>query len=93
MPDIQIHRSHHFDHDKARRSAREIVEHLGESLDISFHWEGDCLYFERSGLTGQLDVGPAEVRISMSLGLLLRPMKKRLEQQIHRHMDELFNHA
>jgi putative polyhydroxyalkanoate system protein len=46
------------------------------------------LIFRRSGIHGQMIVNDADVHIQCKLGLLLRPLRGRLEGEIHRFLDE-----
>jgi putative polyhydroxyalkanoate system protein len=61
---------------------------LAERYEISHHWQEDSLHFERSGVSGQIDLEPGVIRISVRLGFLLASLKSRLEQEIHRQLDE-----
>jgi putative polyhydroxyalkanoate system protein len=61
---------------------------LAERYEISHHWQEDSLHFERSGVSGQIDLEPGVIRISVRLGFLLASLKSRLEQEIHRQLDK-----
>ncbi len=90
MSHIAIHRSHELTLDQARRAAETLAEQLAERYEISHHWQGDSLHFERSGVGGHIDLEPGAVRITARLGFLLAPFKYKLEQEIHRQLDEIF---
>jgi putative polyhydroxyalkanoate system protein len=90
MVHIDIQRTHTLNHDQAREAAANVAAHLNEKFDINYHWEGDSLHFERSGVSGHIDVYESDVRIRVRLGFLLLPMKHHFEQAIHRYIDELF---
>lgn len=91
MSHILIHRPHDLGHEEARNSANTVAEHLRDEFNLSYRWEGDSLHFERTGVDGHIDVKPAEVLIEVRLGMLLRPLKGRLEKEIHRYLDEIFD--
>lgn len=90
MSHIIIHRSHELTLDQAHRAAETIADQLAARYELTHHWQGDSLHFERSGVSGHIDLEPGELRIDVRLGFLLVPLKHRLEQEIHRQLDELF---
>ena len=88
MSHIMIHRPHGLADGQARAAAEALVEELAERYEISHHWQEDSLYFERSGVSGQIDLEPGLIRISVRLGFLLATLRSRLEREIHRRLDE-----
>jgi putative polyhydroxyalkanoate system protein len=90
MSHIVVHRSHELSLDQARQAAETLAAQLAERYEVSYHWQDDSLHFERSGVNGRIDLEPGGVRINARLGFLLVPLKHRLEQEIHRYLDEMF---
>jgi putative polyhydroxyalkanoate system protein len=88
MSHIVIHRDHELTLDQARETAETLAGQLAERYEISHHWQEDSLHFERSGVSGQIDLEPGVIRISVRLGFLLASLKSRLEQEIHRQLDK-----
>lgn len=89
MADIRIQRS--FSKPKA-----EIIEHLDE-LQAAFEKKlqlrcqrdrDDHLRFSRTGAKGQLSVGDSSLSIEVSLGFLLKPMKRTIESEINNTLDK-----
>ncbi len=78
-------------------AVRARVEHLAQALqsqwDMDYRWEGDRLLFRRSGAEGYIEVGENYVALSLTLGLLLRPMKGRIEESIRRQLAQELGHA
>jgi putative polyhydroxyalkanoate system protein len=70
-----------------------LVDQLTDRYECQTHWDDGSLRFERSGIAGQIDFEPGTVRISVQLGFLLVPLKHRLEQEIHRYLDEGFGES
>ncbi len=93
MSHIVIHRDHPLTLDEARQAAETLAVQLAERYDLSHHWQDDTLYFERSGVGGQIELEPGKLRISVRLGFLLATLKYKLEQEIHAYLDELFQQA
>lgn len=89
MSHIVIHRDHELTLDQARAAAEALAGQLAERYEISHYWQEDSLHFERSGVSGQIDLEPGVIRISVRLGFLLVSLKSRLEQEIDRQLDEM----
>ena len=53
-------------------------------------WRGNVLDFERPGVTGSLAVDDKDVRLTVSLGFLLKMMRPSIESAVHEEMDKLF---
>jgi putative polyhydroxyalkanoate system protein len=90
MSHINIHRKHDLSHEKARESAESIAKYLDDKFSLSYRWEGSSLHFERSGVSGYIEIEEKDVWVNVRLGFLLLPLRSRFEQEIHRYMDELF---
>jgi putative polyhydroxyalkanoate system protein len=93
MSHIRINRDHSLTIDRAREIVDALATQLTDRYECHTRWQDDSLHFERSGIAGQIDVEPGIVRISARLGFLLAPLKHRLEQEIHRYLDEGFGES
>ncbi|GAA3571437.1 MULTISPECIES: polyhydroxyalkanoic acid system family protein [Marinobacter] len=89
MSVIDIHRAHSLDHDHARQAAEALASDLAREFDVHYQWDGDLVRFKRSGVKGQLTIKPDDIHVHLELGLLLRPFKGRIEQEIHSQLDQL----
>ncbi len=89
MSVIDITRHHQLTHDEAIRIASDLAVSLSDRFDLRYEWQNDCLVFHRSGVKGRLNVQPTLFHVRLELGLLLRPFKGRIEQEIHAHLDGL----
>ena len=89
MSVIDIHRAHSLDKEHAREAAETLAKDLSEQFDVNYQWEGDLLKFKRSGVKGQLDISENDLHIRLELGLMLRPFKSRIEQEIHSQLDQI----
>jgi putative polyhydroxyalkanoate system protein len=87
MAHIDERRKHSKGKDKAREAAEEIAQDIGQKIGAKYRWEGDDLRFERSGAKGSIHVDEGEVRVQVELGLLLRPLKGKIESAIRDYMD------
>ena len=86
MPNIHIKRSHKLTREEARARVEEIAKDLKKKLDAKYAWKGDSLQFKRTGASGSIDVGKDFIDINIELGMLLSPMKGKIEQSIREHM-------
>ncbi|KAE8545908.1 MULTISPECIES: polyhydroxyalkanoic acid system family protein [Marinobacter] len=89
MSVIDIHRAHSLDKEHAREAAETLAKDLSKQFDVNYQWEGDLLKFKRSGVKGQLDISEHDLHIRLELGLMLRPFKSRIEQEIHSQLDQI----
>ena len=89
MSVIDIHRAHSLDKEHAREAAETLAKDLSKQFDVNYQWEGDLLKFRRSGVKGQLDISENDLHIRLELGLMLRPFKSRIEQEIHSQLDQI----
>lgn len=90
MSEIRISRPHGLSIKKAKAAAERIAAELAEEFDITYGWEGNRLEFERSGVTGSIEVDKKHVEIHARLGLMLSMLRSRIEREIHRFCDENF---
>jgi putative polyhydroxyalkanoate system protein len=89
MSDIELVKFHSLPIAKAKTLAQKEVDSLSGEYDLSSEWRGNTLHFHRSGLDGQMHVTDSEIRLHVTLGLLLRPFKGRLVDHIERTFDRL----
>ena len=66
---------------------KDVIEKLGgdlqSRLNLKCHWKNDLtLMFARQGAKGSITITEKSVDVSLSLGLLLRPMKRVIENDI-----------
>ncbi|WP_417530090.1 polyhydroxyalkanoic acid system family protein [Marinobacter lipolyticus] len=89
MSVIDVHRAHSLDKAHAREAAETLAQDLSRQFDVNYQWEGDVLRFKRSGVKGQLTIDHNDLHIHLELGMLLRPFKSRIEQEIHAQLDQI----
>ena len=90
MADIEIRRIHDLGLKDARQAAERMAEQLGRKFGLKGDWAGNVLSFERPGVNGSLSVGEKDVRLSVTLGFLLKAMRGSIEQAIESELDSLF---
>jgi putative polyhydroxyalkanoate system protein len=85
---IIVRRTHQLDAATARRMAEKIAGRMRREFGGTFDWNGDTLRFKRTGAAGHVDLAPQQVTVHVNLGLLLRPLRRRIEREIHAYLDE-----
>jgi putative polyhydroxyalkanoate system protein len=89
MSTIDVHRSHSLDKEHARQAAETLAKDLSSQFGVDYRWEGDVMKFKRSGVKGQLELSSDDLHVHLELGLMLRPFKSRIEQEIHSQLDTI----
>jgi len=91
MADIDIKRAHNLGMKAARAAADRMAGQLGRKFGLQGDWSGNVLNFERPGVTGSLAVDEKDVRLTVTLGTLLKMMRGSIERAAHEEMDKLFS--
>ncbi len=90
MSRIDIRHAHSLPKAKARKAVEEVANKLAERFQMECAWEGDILNFSRSGVDGQIEVGPKELRVHAKLGFLAAMFKDSIQNEIMKVLDEKF---
>jgi putative polyhydroxyalkanoate system protein len=87
MAVIRVRRQHHLGAKEARSTVEKLAKKLQKELDAQYHWQGSKLQFKRSGASGHIDVSEHEVNVEIKLGMLLTPLKGKIEKTIKDEID------
>ena len=90
MSHIDIHAYHQLGREQAQQAADELSEDLAVKFGIEYGWEGDVIYFERTGVHGQITVNDSEIHIQAQLGFMLALLKGPIENEIHQYLRDRF---
>ena len=90
MADVESRKVHGRSLEEARKTAEQIADELRNKYNLNGNWQGNTLVFGGSGIKGLLEVDEAEVRISLTLGLLLKAFKGKIQGEVDRNLDKLF---
>ena len=91
MAQISIRKKHCLGRQGARRTADKLASSLAEEYRANCSWQGDELLFSSTGVSGKLQVTEQEVAIDVNLGLMLRPLKAKIESGIVARLDEILD--
>jgi putative polyhydroxyalkanoate system protein len=89
MADIDLKRQHDLGLKGARAAADHMAGELKKKFGLSGDWKGNTLHFERSGISGALEVAESMVHITATLGFLMKAMKPTIEKAIATELDRL----
>ncbi len=90
MSRIDIRHAHSLPRAKARKAVEEVAKTLAERFQMVYAWEGDTLNFSRSGVDGQIALGPKDLHVLAKLGFLTAMFKDPIESEIRRVLGERF---
>lgn len=82
MSNIHIKQKHALSNDETRKRVEKIAKGLKKDYKIDYAWKGNRLNFRRSGAAGYLDLGEDYIELNMKLGLVLAPLKGKIEKAI-----------
>jgi len=88
MSDIAFIRRHALSVTGARALVEKIAGRLAAEHNLKSEWHGNTLRFERPGIHGQIHVAESKVRLDVTLGILLKPLKAAFVSHIERNFDK-----
>ena len=87
MSQIVVTRPHNLSLPRARHLAESIAQRLRDEYGGSYRGDGDTLRFKRTGASGEMAVTSDDVQIRIDIGLLLTPLRSRIEREIYAFLD------
>jgi len=88
MASIHIERAHQLGKADARKSAEHIAARLKHELKVDSHWQGDVLQLTHASAKGSIAVDDSKVEVRVELPFLLRPLRAKVEREIHQQLDK-----
>lgn len=94
MATILIRRPHALPMVEVRKRAEHLARRIEQRLKVSWGWDGNRMHLTAPdgagrGARGEVHVHDREVRIQVTLPLVLAPMKRVLEGRLHQKLDAL----
>ena len=89
MSDINLVRTHSLTVAQAKAIVQKAADDLSDEYNLVTDWRGNTLHFRRQGVDGRMQVTGSEIALDITLGLLLKPFKKRLLDHIEGTFDKL----
>lgn len=88
MSKIDILHTHAQPDDAARKVIEDMTKSLQQKFGVQADWVGDALKFNGSGVEGQIELLPGQVRVAAELGFPVSMMKGMVEGEIRRVLQE-----
>ncbi len=89
MADIFMIQPHHYPEQEIPLLLERLSASLERKIDARCEVDGNQLRFFRSGAKGKLLVDEDNLVLEVELGLMLKPMKGMIEQQIREELAKL----
>ncbi len=90
MSQIHISHPHGVSRKTASKLIKKFVEDLEDEYDFEGEWDGHELLLTRTGAKGAVRVLDDVIEVDVKLGVLLKPLSKKIEHRILAQLDELF---
>jgi putative polyhydroxyalkanoate system protein len=87
---IDIRKEHAKTLEEAQQVADDLARDLSDKFGVNYRWDGDTLIFNRTGVSGEIDVNDEVVHVRAQLGFLLSYLEPAVEKEINRYLDEHF---
>ena len=86
MSNIHVKYKHSLTPQETRERVEEIAKGLKKEYKIDYAWKGDRLLFKRSGAAGNVDLGDGFIELNIKLGMVLAPLKGKIEKTIKQNI-------
>jgi putative polyhydroxyalkanoate system protein len=90
MADISITQAHALSLQQSKDAAQQVADRMAAEYEMTTHWDGDVLTFERSGLEGKLTLGDKQVQVDITLGGFFKTFAPMIEEKIGRNIAKTF---
>ncbi len=91
---IQIQRTHQLGPARAKAVVEHVAQRMREQYHVDIQWENDAvMLFRRAGIDGRIEIEPAVIRVQARLGLLLKPLRSTVEEEIARRLQQYLDDA
>lgn len=90
MADIEMSRPHGLETDEARERIEALAEKLADRLGGSWDWQGDEAVCQARGARARVFYDERSISLVVSLPMMLRPLRGRLETKIEEYFERYF---
>ncbi|MCK5689662.1 polyhydroxyalkanoic acid system family protein [Myxococcota bacterium] len=89
MSQLSIKRSHSLSVDEAKERVSKFETKLQQSYGVSLDWKDSTSAMLRGkGFSGKLSLDASSVDVDIKLGLMLRPLKSKIQSAIEDALDK-----
>ena len=88
MSKIKLERDHGLGSaDEAKALIGPVEEKLKERYGVTLDWNGNSAKIKGVGVSGQFNLSDTQILVEIKLGLLLKPMARKIEEGLARALD------
>ncbi len=87
MSNIHLKHNHSLTKEETRERVEAIANDLKREYKMDYAWKGDSVHFRRSGASGTVYLGDGFIELDIKLGMLLSPLKGKIEDTIRKDID------
>ncbi len=87
MSIIHVKHNHTLTPDESRIRVEAIARDLKREYKMDYSWDGNRLHFRRKGASGHAHLGDGYIELEIKLGMLLAPLKRKIEATIRKDID------
>lgn len=92
MADISKTKSHSMDPEELRGRLEKLADEMTRKFGIKARWDEDTCHLSGPALKkGMLTMSPSEVTIELTLGMMAKMLKGRIEKEIDSRMSALIS--
>lgn len=88
MADIHMTRDHALGAEGATDRLKGIEPKLKEKYGVTLAWTGHRAEVKGTGVSGRITVEEARVGLELKLGLMLKPLKGKIQEGIERQVEK-----
>ena len=87
MAHIDVTRTHALGLEGARETMEQVAADLKDEFPFRTYWEDDTLIARGTGFDAEFVTEPEQVRVLVRLGMFLRPMRRKIHDEIEAYLD------
>ena len=89
MADISVKKAYTMPKEELMVEVKKLITDLESKFQLSCRWESEsCISFTRTGAKGKLEIADKELHLSMSLGMMLKMFKGKIESEINQFISQ-----
>ena len=89
MADIKINKSHSLEINDAQKRLEKMADQLQSEYGIKSAWTGNTAILSGTGLKkGVVELTDSEIKLEITLGLLAKALKGKIQEQVNTCLDE-----
>jgi len=93
MADISMRRGHDLSSEQVQARIEKLAEKLVDRLGGSWCWQGDTAVCELRGAKARVGYDERSISLEVTLPLMMKPLRGRLENKVEEYFERYFGEA